>query len=114
MSKKKKQQKVADVKRDELRLGEYTRFFTTLPLHFFNRKAYVPPNEKEITAQIPGTIYQVFVKEGQKVKVGEKLLILEAMKMRNQVTSPIAGTIKTIKIKEGDVVRKNALLVTYE
>ncbi len=101
-------------KRDELRMGEFTGFFTELPDNFFNKAKYVAPNPKEVTAQIPGTIYKMFVKSGQKVKTGDKLLILEAMKMRNQVTSPITGIIKTIKVQVGDVVRKNALLVTYE
>ncbi len=101
-------------KRDELRMGEFTSFFTELPDDFFNKAKYVAPNLKEVKAQIPGTIYKMFVKPGQKVKAGNQLLILEAMKMRNQVTSPIEGTIKEVKVQEGDVVRKNALLLIYE
>ncbi len=114
MSEQKKHKQASDIKYDELRLGEYTRFLTELPDNFFHKDKYTPPNEKEVKSQIPGTIYQIFVKEGQTIKAGEKLLILEAMKMRNQVTSPITGVIKTIKVKKGDIVRKNTLLLIYE
>jgi biotin carboxyl carrier protein len=63
---------------------------------------------------IPGTICEVFVKEGQKVKEGESLLILEAMKMRNQITMPRNGKVKSIKVSQGDRIPKNHLMVEIE
>ncbi len=52
--------------------------------------------------------------EGQKVKEGTKLLILEAMKMKNIVVAPVTGTIKTIYVKEGLHVPKQELLIELE
>ena len=68
---------------------------------------------KKVTAFIPGTILNIYVKKNKRVKEGEKLLVLEAMKMRNELTSPIEGTIKDIYIKEGSRVTKGELLVEF-
>lgn len=114
MSKKKMEQKEEPLKRDELRLEEHMTYYTEVPAHVRDRKPYTPPNEKEVLAQIPGTICEIFVKKGQTVDEGDDLLILEAMKMRNLVVSPISGTIKTIKVKQGEVVRKHSLLIEFE
>ncbi len=72
------------------------------------------PNPKKITAFIPGTIRDIYVKVGQTVNKNENLLILEAMKMRNRIKSPIAGKIKKIHISENQVVIKNELLIELE
>lgn len=91
-----------------------TEYKTQLTEKFRNRKVWEQPNEKMIKAYIPGNILEIFVKEGQKVKEGEKLLILEAMKMRNILSSPVAGKIKAIHVKLGVMVPKNELLVEIE
>ncbi|RIA64955.1 oxaloacetate decarboxylase alpha subunit/acetyl-CoA carboxylase biotin carboxyl carrier protein [Anaeroplasma bactoclasticum] len=69
------------------------------------------PVGKEITAPLVGTFHQApykdakpFVEVGQKVKKGQKLCIVEAMKVMNEITSPYDGTILEIKVKENDVV----------
>lgn len=62
-------------------------------------------------AFIPGTIREIYVKVGQKVKKGENMMILEAMKMRNRVKAAKSGTIKAIYVKENQLVTKNFLLV---
>jgi acetyl-CoA carboxylase biotin carboxyl carrier protein len=69
------------------------------------------PVGKEITAPLVGTFHQApykdakpFVEVGQKVKKGQKLCIVEAMKVMNEITSPYDGTIIEIKVKENDVV----------
>ncbi len=91
-----------------------SEFKTLLTNKYMNRKKWERPNEKMIKAFIPGTILKIFVKEGQKVKVGTKLLILEAMKMKNVVTSPVSGTIKSILVKEGIMVPNRELLIEIE
>jgi len=91
-----------------------TIYKTTLTQKFINRKVWESPNEKMIKAFIPGTILEIFVKEGQKVKVGEKLLILEAMKMKNLLESPIDGIVKKIHVKQGIMVPNRELLVELE
>ena len=65
----------------------------------------------EVHALIPGLVSNIFVKEGDKVKLGEKLIILEAMKMENEINSPIAGEIKQIHINSGDKVEKGELIM---
>ena len=64
-----------------------------------------------IHAQIPGLVSQLFVKPGDNVDIGQKLLILEAMKMENEIDSPIAGIVNTIHIKSGDKVEKGELIM---
>ena len=65
----------------------------------------------EICAQIPGLVSQVFVKEGDCVKSNDKLFILEAMKMENEIISPIEGTIKKIYIDVGKSVNKDDIIM---
>ena len=65
----------------------------------------------EIHAQIPGLISQIFVQKGDKVKVNQKLFILEAMKMENEIDSPISGTIDHIYCKAGDKVEKGNIIM---
>lgn len=110
MSKEKKEE---NSKHDEFRL-ENSVYYTEVPEWFKNRKPYKPLNEKELKAPIPGTIVEIVVKQGQKVEIGDQILILEAMKMRNKINSAIDGEIKSIKVKIGDIVRKGTMLVEYK
>ncbi|MCH6201192.1 acetyl-CoA carboxylase biotin carboxyl carrier protein subunit [Aquiflexum sp. LQ15W] len=68
---------------------------------------------KEIKAPMPGLIFDIKVKEGDEVKKGEAVLILEAMKMENILKSPGDGTVKAIKIKKGQSVEKNQVLIQF-
>ena len=65
----------------------------------------------KIHAQIPGLVSQIFVKKGDKVKVSQKLFILEAMKMENEIDSPVSGTIDHIHSKAGDKVEKGHIIM---
>jgi len=67
----------------------------------------------EIRAPMPGMILDVLVKEGQEVSKGEKLVILEAMKMENIIKSSGEGTIETINIHKGMNVEKNQVLIQF-
>jgi biotin carboxyl carrier protein len=68
----------------------------------------------EIEAPMPGLIIDVIVEEGQEVKKGDFLCVLEAMKMENTLLSPRDGVIKTIKIEKGQTVDKGAVLIEFE
>ncbi|RPI13469.1 MAG: acetyl-CoA carboxylase biotin carboxyl carrier protein subunit [Ignavibacteriae bacterium] len=76
------------------------------------------PAEKKgtghIKAPLPGTIISVFVKEGDYIKRGTKLLTWEAMKMENNLNSDREGTIKTIKVKPGDIILEGDILIEIE
>lgn len=64
-----------------------------------------------ISAPMPGKILSVRVKEGQKVKKGEVVLMLEAMKMENEVVAPEDGIVVSVPVNEGMVVETGATLV---
>ena len=61
-------------------------------------------------APIPGTIIRYLVKEGDEVKEGTGVVILEAMKMENEIVAPAAGKIKSLNFKPGDKVSGGAVL----
>jgi len=65
-----------------------------------------------VNAPMPGNILDVKVKPGDSVKAGDTLLILEAMKMENEISAPQDGTITSIDVRKGDVVDSGALLCT--
>jgi glutaconyl-CoA/methylmalonyl-CoA decarboxylase subunit gamma len=64
-----------------------------------------------IKSPLPGTILEVNVKVGDKVKSGDKLLLLEAMKMENTIVSDKDGIIETINFNKGDTVREGDILI---
>ncbi|MFQ5910070.1 MAG: biotin/lipoyl-containing protein [Thermoplasmata archaeon] len=63
---------------------------------------------------MPGRIVSVSVKKGAILRVGSPLLILEAMKMQNEVSSPLEGIVREIKVKPGDLVDVRDVLVVIE
>lgn len=91
-----------------------TKYETKYTKKFTLRKKYAPKNFNLINAFIPGTIREIFVKENQSVIAGEKLLILEAMKMKNIILAPISGRIKKINVTISQSVAKNQLLIELE
>ena len=63
---------------------------------------------------MPGKVIAVLVSEGDSIEKGQGLVIVEAMKMENEVRSPIAGEVKEIKVKTGDAVEGGAVLLIVE
>ena len=88
-----------------------TLYKTSLNIKFEHRTHWDKPDDKKIISFIPGTIKKIFVKKGQKVKKGEKILILEAMKMQNKILIPQDGVIKQIYVKEGQIIPKGELML---
>jgi glutaconyl-CoA decarboxylase len=72
----------------------------------------VSAGANDIPAPMPGQISKVLVSEGDAVKAGDVILIMEAMKMENQIKSPVDGTIGKIHVSAGDTVQEGAPLVT--
>ncbi len=68
----------------------------------------------ELRAPMPGMVIEICAKAGQQIKTGDKLLVLEAMKMENILKSPVDGIIKKVNIKTRDTVEKNSILLTFE
>ncbi|MCF6242130.1 MAG: acetyl-CoA carboxylase biotin carboxyl carrier protein subunit [Bacteroidales bacterium] len=69
---------------------------------------------KELKAPMPGLVLDVPVNEGDEIKKGDKLLVLEAMKMENNLKAEADAKIKTIKCKKGQAVEKNEVLIVFE
>ena len=65
-----------------------------------------------LKAPLPGTIVDVKVAVGQQVNVGDVVLILEAMKMQNNIEAEYAGTVTSITVKQGDTVMEGSVLLT--
>ncbi len=121
MSKKEKKEKKEkkdkldklDEKFDEFFI-ENSIYLTRVPDSYKNREVYKPLNEKVLKAFIPGTIREMQVNVGDIVAHGDVLMILDAMKMNNEVKSMISGKIISILVKEGDMVKKNQIIAEFE
>ncbi len=87
------------------------KYKTRLTKKYISRKPYNAAIPGNIFSFIPGTIMKVTAKKGDRVKKGDKLLELEAMKMTNNLISPIDGIVQEVYAKQGDLVPKNFLLV---
>ena len=90
------------------------KYLTHLPKKYLNKKPYLPKDMKKVYAFIPGTILKVYVKVKDKVKKGDKLLVLSAMKMSNDLLAPMNGVISKIHIKDGDMVPKSQILIEFK
>lgn len=66
-----------------------------------------------VRAPMPGLIIALKVKDGDEVKAGDTLLILEAMKMENIIKAPVDATVKSVKVAMGDGVEKNQVLIQF-
>ena len=95
-------------------LIEDVKYKTRLTKKFLNRKPYQPANPKEVYSFIPGTIKKIYTAKGKKVKAGEKLIDLEAMKMVNTIFAEDNFTVAEIYIKEGDMVPKSQILILFK
>ena len=67
-----------------------------------------------VSANIPGKVVTVEVEEGQAVVEGQVILILEAMKMQNEIQAPVSGTVVSVECSEGEAIEANVPLVVIE
>ena len=74
----------------------------------------VPAGGEQITAPMPGTILTVNVAQGQAVKKGDVLMILEAMKMENEIMCPRDGTVASVNTSKGAAVESGTLLCVIQ
>ena len=64
-----------------------------------------------VRSPMPGKITRIMVSQGELIEAGQGVVILEAMKMENEIKAPSAGIVKAIRIQEADAVEKNAILI---
>lgn len=87
---------------------KYKTLFTD---KYKNRKKWEEPDFRKIISLIPGTVIKIYVEEGQEVKEGDLMMVLEAMKMKNKIYFPIDGTVKKIYVSENEKIPKGHLMV---
>ena len=87
---------------------------TRISSKFKNRKPYQPEDPRIILSFIPGTVLSILIKEGQEIKKGDDLMILDAMKMQNKLKCNMDGKVKTIAVNKGDKVSKGTVLLELE
>ena len=75
-------------------------------------KQATPAAGKPVVAPLPGTINEIKVKVGDKVNAGDTVVVLEAMKMQNNIDAETSGTIASINVNKGDAVMEGDTLVT--
>ncbi len=68
-------------------------------------------DQGEIVSPMPGKVIKVNVKEGNAVRKGDVLLVVEAMKMENNIVAPVDGKVEKVKVKTGDMVEGSTELV---
>ena len=67
-----------------------------------------------IKTQMPGRIVRILVAEGDRVVEGQPVIVVEAMKMENELKSPCDGTVETVRVSEGDQVQARTVLIDFE
>ena len=101
-------------KRRKSLLIDGVKYYTYFTKKFENRTSWDKPNEKHIKSYIPGTIKKVFVKDGQKVKTGQRLFVLEAMKMNNTIYAEGPGVIEKVYVETDQKIPKGFLVLELQ
>ena len=78
------------------------------------RAAAARTGEREVRAAMPGKVVAVLVEAGATVERGQGLLVVEAMKMENEIAAPRAGTVQEIRVKPGQAVEAGELLARID
>ena len=100
-------------KRNRLRIDD-TPYETEIPEGFDEKRSRRAMGPHEVRAIIPGRIIEVRVKKGQHITSGQVLMVLEAMKMLNDVEAESDGKIAEILVVDGERVEKNQLMIKME
>ena len=104
-------QKVKIVSEERRVKSEEFNSSTSVPAADAAPKSAPAASGKPVVAPLPGTINDIKVKVGDKVNVGDTVVILEAMKMQNNIEAESAGTIASINVNKGDAVLEGDTLV---
>ena len=105
---------MAEQEKSQIIIVHSAKYQTTYTKKYENRKVWVEPNFNHINSYIPGTIIDILVKDGQKVAAGQSILILEAMKMYNDIKMPFKGKIVKVYVEIGQKIPKNFLMIEIE
>ena len=92
-------------------LVDDTRYETEVPESYNRKGKKEAVNPGDIRAIIPGVIVEVKVRKGQKVATGDVVIVLEAMKMYNDIEAESDGTVAEILVSKGDKVAKGRMMI---
>ena len=87
------------------------KYKTAYTRKFAERKPWKAPDRNELRSILPGNVDSILVKPGDAVKKGEKLMIYEAMKMKNIIAAPFDAVVVSVEVNRGDNLPKDALLM---
>jgi len=93
---------------------EETKYKTIITKKFENRKVWQNPDSSLVYSIIPGTVSKVYVTDGDTINEGDKLLVLDAMKMKNTIRVPYSGVIKKVNVIEGQSISKGFVMVELD
>ena len=100
--------KVYEVEIEEVQPGQTPKVTQTqVPV----QKTQSSANGEEVTAPMPGNMFNILVKEGQNVKKGDVVAILEAMKMENEIIAPVDGKVVSINVDKGQSVNLGDIIL---
>ncbi|MBE0645188.1 MAG: hypothetical protein IH600_13985 [Bacteroidetes bacterium] len=114
---------VSSLRKEEDDIGSYHILLNGMSLHVEledERAALLKSLGGEKTTKVhsavlrspmPGKISRLLVSEGELIEAGQGVLILEAMKMENEIKAPAAGIVKAVRVSESEAVEKNAILI---
>jgi biotin carboxyl carrier protein len=98
--------------------GVWHSFSVETPISLKRRRYLEQQGESSavvsIEAPMPGKIIDILVDEGTEVKEGEPIIILEAMKMQNEISSHVSGTVQSVSVKKNDSVMKDDVLIDIQ
>lgn len=104
-----------DLFKDKIQIHECGRKYKTMYTRkFMERKKWQAPNPNEVCSIIPGSVTEINIKPGDRVKKGDRLMIYEAMKMKNIIVAPFDSVVKSVEVKVGDKLPKGVVLVNLE
>ncbi|MGW8315266.1 MAG: acetyl-CoA carboxylase biotin carboxyl carrier protein subunit [Bacteroidales bacterium] len=98
--------------------GVWHSFTVETPISYKRRKYLEQQSESSsvvaIEAPMPGKIIDILVEEGSEVKQGDPIIILEAMKMQNEISSHVTGVVKSVPVRKNDTVMKDDVLIEVQ
>ena len=97
----------------ELEIGGVT-YETRFTAKFERRTPYVAPDSHLFLCVIPGVIRTLAVRKGTRIRTGDPLMVLEAMKMQNVLVAPRDGTVREVRVAPGDTVTRGQVLAELD
>ena len=109
--------RVSEAENDCLRVNLRGTLFTATIIDRKHRRAgaeHGDESQRQLIAPMPGKVVRVLLRAGDEVKAGQGVIVVEAMKMQNEIKSPKDGRLLDVRVSEGETVSGNQVLATVE